>query len=84
MPEVIMSYEFDDTGKMINLKRMEELVRCKDCKHRGDEDNCPKVFVEWVEYDDDGYIEHDDICHDQSTDNGFCECGELEDMRYDV
>ena len=41
-------------------------------------------YEEWIEYDDDGYIEHDDIWHDQSTDNGFCECGELEDMRYDI
>ena len=31
MPEVVMQYDLDDTGKMINLVRKEEVTRCKDC-----------------------------------------------------
>ena len=31
MPEVIMEYDLDETGKMINLRRKEEVTRCKDC-----------------------------------------------------
>lgn len=33
MPEYIMSFETDDSGKLINGKRKEEVVRCKECKH---------------------------------------------------
>lgn len=55
-----------------------EVVRCKDCKHRyGDE--CPMRYVEWVTYEDDGFIESDDIVHDHTMDDGFCNCGERED-----
>ncbi len=55
-----------------------EVVRCKECKHRyGDE--CPMRYVEWVTYDDDGYIEWDDVVHDHTMDDGFCNCGERED-----
>lgn len=55
-----------------------EVVRCKDCKHRyGDE--CPMRYVEWVTYDDDGYIEWDDIVHDHTMDDGYCSFGERED-----
>ena len=50
-------------------------MRCKDCKNRGDDD-CPMRFIEWVEYDDDGYIEHDDIIHDYTKDDGFCDRAE--------
>ena len=52
-----------------------EIVRCKDCKNRGDDD-CPMRFIEWVEYDDDGYIEHDDIINDYTKDDGFCDRAE--------
>ena len=31
MPEVIMEYDLDETGKIINLVRKEEVTRCKDC-----------------------------------------------------
>ena len=54
-----------------------EVVRCRDCKHRyGDE--CPMRHVEWVEYEEDGFIERDDIVHDHTVDDGFCNCGERE------
>lgn len=52
-----------------------DIVHCKDCIHRGNEEECPMCFVEWVEYEDDGYIEHDDIFHDNTTDDGFCHKG---------
>lgn len=31
MPEVIMEYDLDETGKMVNLRQKEEIVRCKEC-----------------------------------------------------
>lgn len=54
-----------------------EVVRCGECKYRHD-DECPMRYVEWVTYDDDGYIEWDDVVHDYTMDDGFCNCGERE------
>lgn len=34
MPEYIMEYDIDDTGKLINARRKEKLTRCKDCMNR--------------------------------------------------
>lgn len=34
MREVIMSYTLDETGKMINMRRVGELVRCEDCARK--------------------------------------------------
>lgn len=31
MPEYIMEYDIDETGKLINARRKEKLIRCKDC-----------------------------------------------------
>lgn len=31
MQEYIMSYNLDDTGKLINAKRIQRLIRCKKC-----------------------------------------------------
>jgi hypothetical protein len=31
MPEYIMEFDLDDTGKLINARRNEEIVRCRDC-----------------------------------------------------
>lgn len=57
---------------------VQELIRCKDCKHRyGDE--CPMRHVEWVECEEDGYIEYDDVVHDHTMDDGYCSFGERED-----
>lgn len=54
-----------------------DVVRCRDCKHRyGDE--CPMRHIEWVEYEEDGFMERDDIVHDHTVDDGFCNCGERE------
>lgn len=52
-----------------------EVVRCKDCKYRGDF-SCPMCYEEKIDYDDDGYFETDYILHDRTTDNGFCDYGE--------
>ena len=53
-----------------------EVVRCKDCKHRGDDVYCPMCFEECIEYEDDGYSEYDYLVHDHTTDDGFCDRGE--------
>ena len=61
-------------------EQFEELhiIRCKDCKHRGTEE-CPMHYEEWVSFEEDGYIESDNIAHDQTRDDGFCDRGEAED-----
>ena len=52
-----------------------EVVRCKDCRHRG-EWCCPMYYEEEIEWDDDGYTEVDYVPHDRTTDDGFCDMGE--------
>lgn len=54
-------------------------VRCKDCKHRGDDVHCPMCFEEEIEWDDDGYTEVDYVLHDRTIDDGFCDRGERGD-----
>ena len=53
-----------------------EVVRCKDCKHRGEEIICPMCFGEQIEWDDDGYSEIDWFLHDHTHNDGFCDRGE--------
>lgn len=53
-----------------------EVVRCKDCQHRGDDVHCPMCFEEAIEWDDDGYTEVDYVLHDHTTDDGFCDRGD--------
>ena len=53
-----------------------EVVRCRDCKNRGDEGMCPMYWVEEIEWDDDGYTELDYVPHDYTVDDGFCDRGE--------
>lgn len=55
-----------------NLLR--SIVQCKDCGYRGSGD-CPMRHEEYVDYDEDGYIETDLIVHDYTYDNGFCDRG---------
>ena len=54
------------------------VVRCKDCKYRGDYP-CPMYYDELVEWDDDGYRECEWVDHDNTVDNGFCHMGERRD-----
>ena len=55
-----------------------EVVRCKDCKNRGEEGSCPMYWVDEIEWDDDGYTEVDYVPHDYTVDDGFCDRGEKE------
>lgn len=66
----LMFYEIID-----ELDSLTEVVRCKDCRHRG-EWCCPMYYEEEIEWDDDGYIEADYVPHDRTMDDGFCDRGE--------
>ena len=55
------------------------IVRCVDCWKRGGY-HCPMFFEEQTFNDDDGY---DWMDHDQTTDDGFCHCGERMDAKED-
>ena len=57
------------------LRDMVKVVRCKDCKLRGDY-NCPMYWEELVEIEDDGYRDIDWYEHDNTEDDGFCDRGE--------
>ena len=53
-----------------------DLVRCKDCKHR-ETDDCPMYRTEWVIFEYyDGHADNNEIVHDYTTDNGYCNYGE--------
>lgn len=56
------------------------VVRCMDCKHRGNTIVCPKTFRFWDSYtDEDGFADDYYYDEDNSTDDGFCEKGERKD-----
>lgn len=50
-----------------------EVIRCKDCKHRGFAGECPMCYTEDA-YDEDYGYDYWDV--DKTTDEGFCHCGE--------
>ena len=53
-----------------------ELVRCRDCKHRRTE-KCPMYRTEIVQWLNDELMpEWDEIEHDSTWDDGFCDRGE--------
>lgn len=52
-----------------------KIIHCKDCRNRG-EDECPMRHVERIEWEEDGYIEVDDIVHDYTEPYGYCYKGE--------
>ena len=60
------------------LSEQSKVIRCKGCIHRYDDDECPMRHVEWVEYDDDGYLDTDDVVYDYTEDNGYCNFAENE------
>lgn len=71
MRELIV-YMNDD----IPMWKGEEVVRCKDCKHRH-EDGCPMTFEEQIDIDEgDGYYDTEYIIHDYTQDDGYCSWGE--------
>lgn len=52
-----------------------EVVRCKDCKYRGELD-CPMYHEELQDYDDGDYVYTDVVAFDSTDDDGFCQKGE--------
>ena len=51
-----------------------EVVRCKDCKYR-ETFACPVYREEFATWEEDGYIEHEVLIFDDSTDDFFCSYG---------
>jgi hypothetical protein len=52
------------------------VVRCRDCKHRRT-DECPRYIVEIVTWQNDELMpEWDEIEHDSTKDDGYCDRGE--------
>ena len=52
------------------------VVRCKNCKHRGDPMDCPMCHEEYYFDEDDG---GDYFTVDQTVDGGFCHAGEMKE-----
>lgn len=65
-------------GYVRECKHFMPIIRCKNCKNRGNDYYCPMCYEETVEWDDDGYMEVDYIMHDRTSDDGFCDRGEME------
>lgn len=53
-----------------------EIVRCKNCIHRGMTIECPMCYEELVDVWNDDEHDVDFIKRDFSIDNGFCDNGE--------
>lgn len=57
---------------------MDGIVRCKNCKHRHDRDECPMVFEELQSYYDSDYAFCEElVVHDRTEDHGYCYKGEV-------
>ena len=52
-----------------------KIIYCKDCRNRG-EAKCPMIHIEMVEWEEDGYMESDEIIHDYTEPYGYCDRGE--------
>jgi hypothetical protein len=66
-------------------KDMVAVVRCKDCKRRGDPDKCPMCYEVPV-YQCNGEDSDGELCwdvweeiEDRTIDDSFCSCGERRD-----
>jgi hypothetical protein len=69
-------FKYKANGGTVRTYEMGELVRCKDCKHRH-EDECPMQFEEEIDIDEgDGYYDTEYIIHDYTRDDGYCSWGE--------
>lgn len=55
----------------------EDIVRCKDCKYRGDSIGCPMCYDEYTWDEDDGGDWH---INDRTIDDGYCDRGEKEEV----
>lgn len=70
--EVVYKDDIDDAPTIDAVP----VVRCKDCKHRH-EDECPMQFEEQFDIDEgDGYYDTEYIIHDYTRNDGFCSWGE--------
>ena len=68
--------EFDQVLMTLPSADAVEVVRCKDCMYRH-EDECPMQFEEQFDIDDgDGYYDTNYIVHDFTQDDGYCSWGE--------
>lgn len=68
----------EDASECVHYKNkedVEEVVKCKDCKYRGELD-CPMYHEELEDCDDGDYIYTDMVAVDNTEDDGFCYCGE--------
>ena len=52
------------------------VVRCKDCKYRGVDGECPMYHEDCIEWVDDEYAECEYVPQDNTHDDGFCDFGE--------
>ena len=59
----------------VELVEYAEVVRCKDCMHRGIVTECPMCYTE-DSYDEDYGYDYWDV--DKTVDDGFCHCGEMD------
>lgn len=64
-------------GALLNAPTIDAVpvVRCKDCRFRGNPLNCPMCHEEEYYDEDCGF---DDIVRDKTTDEGYCQKGERE------
>lgn len=54
-----------------------EVVRCKDCKWRGNVDKCPMTYYEYIWDDRSGGLDEDKV--NKTDDDGFCHRGVKKD-----
>jgi hypothetical protein len=78
--ECFQGYEANEIVDKMPTVDAVEVVRCKDCIHRGDSEECPMRYFETDRYSDvDGDVILDYIDHDYTKDDGFCDRGERKD-----
>lgn len=66
----------------VELVEYAEVVRCRDCKHRGSVDyKCPMCYTE-DSYDEESGYDCWDV--DKTVDEGFCHCGEKMDAEVEA
>lgn len=73
----IDSYDTIPVDEIVDTPTIDavEVVRCKDCKHRGIVRECPMCYTE-DSYDEDYGYDYWDV--DKTVDDGFCHCGEMD------
>lgn len=69
------SLVFDKEGLNILRSNNPEIVHCYECRLRQTYD-CPMYHEDYVSWEEDGYIESDEIIEDNTINIGFCDRGE--------